>query len=553
MADIIKKSFSILLKRQTNILSAAFVIMATIIFSQVLGVVRQWLLIKIFGPSDLVGVFIASAKIPDLLFQLIIAGALSSSFIPVFSDFISKEKKKEAHKMASVLLSISLGIFLILSIILFILAPFFLNFLNLGKGFSPEQILLMGKLMRIIIFGQFLFIIATFFSALLQSYNHFFLPGFAAALYNLGTIIGLLMLSNYFGIFSAAYGVILGAFLFLLAQIPLVRKLNFSFKPSFSIKAPGVIEVFKLMWPRTLSMGVFQLGSIVTISLISFLPSSGRSYVLFDYAQTLAFAPIVLFGQAIAQASFPVLSKERGKLDHFKATFMTSFNQMLFLILPISAILFVLRIPVVRLIFGTANFDWDATVTTGKILAIFSISIFSQGLIYLVSRGFYALHDTKTPLIISSITTLFMVSLGSLFILYFEFGVESLAFSYTISSVLNFAILMVFLNRKVGGFNKNSLIISSFKIFLATFFTGFALYIPIKLLDKLVFDTTRTINLLILTGISSFIGLSIYFFLTWLFNVKEATTFALLFKKIGNWREVLEKSEESIGPPINKA
>lgn len=543
---ILQKSFNVLLKRQTNILSAAVIIMATVIFSQILGLVRQRLLVSIFGPSNILGVYLASTRLPDFLFQLIIAGALSSAFIPVFSDCLAKGKEDEAHKIASTLLSLGLVIFFIFSFIFFIFAPFFLQLLNLGSGFSNEQMVLMANLTRIIIFGQLLFIIGTFFSAFLQSYNHFFIPGIAVAFYNLGMIIAILSFSSAFGIYSAAIGVVLGAFIFIIVQLPMIKKIGFSFKPSLSYKIPGVLNVVKLMWPRTLSIGVLQLGSLITVTLVSFLPSAGRNYVLFDYAQTLAFAPTVLIGQAIAQAAFPVLSREKDKPEEFKATLITSFNQLFYLILPLSVLFLVLRIPIVRLVFGAAQFDWQATVLTGRTLAYLSLSIFAQALLYLISRGFYALHDTKTPLIISLITTVLMIFLGILFIIYYKFGIESIAAAYSIASILNLILSMIFLNRRIGGFNKLEFITPLMKTALATFFTGFALYVPIKLLDQLVFDTTKTVNLLLLTGISSFAGLSLYLFLTWLLNLKEATTFILLFKKIGNWREILGTSEEVI-------
>lgn len=547
-SKLLEKSLQLLLKRQTNILSAAFVIMATIVFSQLLGLVRQRLLVAIFGASNELGVYLAAAKLPDLLFQLIFAGALSSAFIPVFSDYLAKGRDDEAQQMASNLLTLGLCIFLFLSVVLFLFAPFFLTIINPGSGFSPKDMELMANLMRVIIVSQLIFIVATFFSALLQSYSHFFIPGIAAAFYNIGIIIGIVALSGVkeIGIFAPAYGMILGAIFFILVQVPMVKRVGFSFKPVFTVKNKGSLHVLKLMWPRTISIGVFQIGTIATLALISFLSSPGRNYVIFDYAQTLAFAPIVLFGQAIAQAAFPVLSRERENMAQFKATFITSFSQLLYLVLPISILFLVLRIPVVRLVYGAGEFDWQATVLTGKILALLSISIFSQALIYLVSRGFYALHDTKTPLIIGTVSTLFIIISGAILILPMKMGIESIAIAYTIGSILNLVISMYFLDKKTGGFQKLPLAISLVKIFTATFFTGLALYIPIKLLDQLVFDTTHTMELLMLTGISSLAGLSLYLFLTWLFNVKEAGTFILAFKKLGNWREILNKNEEVI-------
>lgn len=544
MENIFRKGFSILFKRQSNILSAAAVIATTIIISQILGLVRQRLLVSIFGASDILGVYLASSRLPDFLFQLLIASALSSAFIPVFSEYLGKEKYDDANKLASALIILGLSAFSVLAIILFVFA----NQLSalIAPGFSKEHLELMANLTRVIVLGELLFIVGSFLSAILQSYNHFFIPGIASALYNLGIITGIFFLSPYLGVFSAALGVVLGAFIFMLIQAPLVRRVGFRFIPSFSLKTKGVLEVAKLMWPRTLAIAIFQIGTIITVTLISFLPSPGRSYVIFDYAQTLSFAPVVLFGQAIAQAAFPVLARERDRLEEFKTTFVTSFNQMLYLILPISALLLVLRIPVVRLIYGAAAFDWQATVLTGKTLAFFSISIFAQALSYLVARGFYALHDTKTPLIVGAATTAFMIILGAIFIFVYNLGVESIAAAFTTSSIANILILLVLLDRKIGGFDKKSLILTLSKLGIATIFTGFALYIPIKLLDQLVFDTTRTINLLLLTGISSAAGLSFYLFLTWLFDVKEATLFLQIFRKIGDWRQILGKSDEVI-------
>ena len=542
--DFLKKSLSLLLRRQTNILSAAFIIMMTIVLSQILGLVRQRLLVSIFGASDTLGIYLASSRLPDFLFQITIAGILSSAFIPVFSQYLVKENKEDAYRLASSLFVLGLSCFSVLSLILFIFANDFLRLM--APGLSANHIALMASLMKIIIVGELLFMVGSFLSVTLQSYNHFFIPGIASALYNLGIIIGILILHPFIGIFSAAFGVILGSVIFVLVQLPKIKNIGFSFLPTLSLKTKGVIEVIRLMWPRTLSIAIFQTGTILTFTLVSFLPNPGRNYVIFDYAQTLAFAPIVLFGQAIAQAAFPVLAREKNNIDQFKATFMTSLTQILYLILPVSILFLILRIPIVRLVFGAAQFDWQATVLTGKTLAFFSISIFAQALINLVSRGFYALHDTKTPLYIGTFSTIFMLILGFLFIRTLGMGVDSIAIAYSLANILSLLVLFTFLNKKTGGFGRMNLLLPISKIFIATVFTGFALYVPIKLLDQLVFDTTRTINLLLLTGISSFIGLSLYLFLTWLFNVKEATTFLLIFKKIGNWKEILSKSDEAI-------
>ncbi|MBI4096202.1 MAG: oligosaccharide flippase family protein [Candidatus Levybacteria bacterium] len=547
MPNFIKKSLDILLARQTNILTAAFVIMATVVLSQVLGVFRARLSFSIFGASNTLGIYNYASILPDTIFQLTIAAALTSSFIPVFSEYLTKGSEKDAHKMASTLLMAGLAIFAVFSLILVLFASQILSIFNGGQNFSSQDMALMVNLTRIIIIGQLIYVIGTFFSALLQSYSHFFIPGIAAAFYNVGIIIGILLFHRPFGIYAIPLGVIMGAFIFVVFQIPLAKKVGFSFTPTINfLKSRGLRKIVMLMWPRTIQVAVQQAGTIFLAAIIAFMVEPGRMHLLFDAAKTLMFAPVSLVGVSIAQAAFPVLSREKNSLSDFKMTFATSFNQMLYLILPLSAIILVLRVPIVRLAYGADKFDWPATVLTGHILAFLSLSIFAQALIVLFYRAFYALHNSIMPLIISAFSTLLLVILGYYFVVIGNMSIESVAIAFTLANILQLFILIVLLDKRVGGFPKIQLFFPAFKIFLAGFFTGIALYMPIKLLDQLVFDTTRTVNLILLTGISSFIGLSFYLFLTWLLNVKEASTFLLIFKKVGNWKEILGKSDEVI-------
>ncbi len=544
----LSKSLDLLTRRQTNILSAAFVIMLTVIISQLLGLIRQRLLVSLFHASNTLGIYLYATQLPDTLFQLTIAAALSSAFIPVFADYLTKGKEREAHKMASTLLAVGFIVFTVLSLILAVFAREILQIFNLGANFSNQDMILMTNLTRIIIFGELLFIVGTFFTALLQSYNHFFVPGIAVALYNLGIILGVLLFSHTLGIYATAIGSILGGVIFILVQLPLARKVGFHFTPELSyIKSEGVKKIGKLMWPRTISVIVFQFGTIAIGSFISFLNDPGRMNVIFDFAKILAFAPVALFGQTIAQAAFPVLSREKDRPEEFRTTFINSFNQMLYLVLPVSVLILVLRIPLVRLVFGASGFDWEATRLTGLTLAYFSISIFAQSLIALTLRAFYALHNTKVPLIVGGISTGILIILAYVFITNFHMGVESLGIAFSIASIVQLIILFLLLEKRLGGFGKRILFASWSKFFISSFLTAFALYLPLKLLDQSVFDTTRTVNLILLTGISSLFGLSLYLFLTWFLDVKEAQAYMLMFNKVGNWKDILKKSQELLG------
>ncbi len=548
------KSLDILTKRQTNILSAAYVIMATVVFSQILGLIRQRLMIAYFGVSQ-VGIYFYATYLPDYIFQLTIAAAITSSFIPVFSGYINRNEDKEGHKMASGLLAIGFIIFLIIAIIIAVYAESILRIFNLGNHLTPQEMELMVNMTRIYIFGEFLFILGTFFTAILQSYNNFLIPAVAAAFYNVGVILGILLFSPFAGIYSVVYGTIIGGALFALIQLPLARRVGFKFQLAFT---KSIIESIKkighMMWPRAISVVIYNSSIIVIGAFISLLPNPASMNTIFDLAKTLAFAPVVLFGNAIAQAAFPMLSREKDRLEDFKTTFINSFNQMLYLVLPISVLILILRIPLVRLVYGAPKLDWPSTVLTGDTLKFFAISIFAQALITLILRGFYALHDTKTPLIVTALSNIFFIIFAYFFVFIWKIridqldsGIEGLAIAFTITSIIQLIALFLLLDRKVGGFHKRTLFIPWLKIFISSFFTAFALYIPIKLLDQLVFDTTRTINLIFLTGISAFAGLSLYLFLTWFLDVKEAKTYLLALKKVGNWREVHSKIQEIRG------
>jgi putative peptidoglycan lipid II flippase len=206
-------------------------------------------------------------------------------------------------------------------------------------------------------------------------------------------------------------------------------------------------------------------------------------------------------------------------------------HQILFLTLPAAAILIVLRIPVVRLTFGAEQFSWDDTVLTGRTVACFAIGLAAQSVTLLLVRSFYAMKNTKIPVVVSLITVAINILLSALFVLTWHLQVWSIGLAYSISAIVSAVLLIYFLNRKINGFNNTNLTIPIFKMLVAASASAFALYIPMKALDQLVFDTTRTINLIFLTGIASAVGLGIYLILVWLLDVKELTTFIQLAKK----------------------
>lgn len=548
MVKLFKNTVSLVFKPQTGILSAASVIMLMVALSRVLGLLRDRMLVSRFNPEEL-GVYYAAFRLPNLIFELLVMGALSTAFIPVFTGLIETNKKKEAFELASILINLGILFFAILSVPLLLFTRQISEFL--APGFNEQQITQMVSFTRIMVLAQVApLLIGNFFTGILQSFRNFIIPALAPVLYNIGIILGIIFLSNSTGLYSPVYGVVIGSVLFTVIQIPLVYSLGYKHRIRFNINFPGVREVLHLMLPRTLGLAVAQIDTTVDLILSTLLGAS--AVTIFNFAQHLQQIPIGLFGASLAQATLPTLSAAWAKknMDEFKSVFLSSFHQILFLVVPLSAMLIVLRIPAVRLVFGASRFDWDATVLTGKTLAFFSISLFAQALIHLLARGFYALHDSRTPVIIGGASVLINTVLSIVFIQVFHMPIWSLAISTSVASIVNAVLLLVYLYRKVGGFNASELFVPIFKIFLAGLLTGFALYIPIKLLDKLVFDTTRTFSLLLLTGISASIGFAVYLFIAWFLEIPE---FSILFKILKRAEKIkglfMETSQEVVNVP----
>lgn len=543
---MVKNLLDLLSTRQTSILSGASIIASTLLISKILGLVRDRLLTHLF-PPDVIAVFFAAFGLTDFVFQLLIFGALSVAFIPVFTDWLETKGKDEAFKLASALLNCSMLLFLAVAVFIYIFAPVLVGWF-IAPGFSQEQKLQTADLTRIIIFGQILLIIGTFFMSTLQSFQRFIIPAIAGIFYNLGIILGIVLLSGTFGIAGAAWGVVIGAALHILIQLPFVAAVGLNWSALKTVFHPGVKEVLQLIGVRSIGLAAELVNERVVFALATLITTSSATYL--TLAQRLQVAPIGLFGATIAQAALPILSSERarGRIEEFKVTLLTTLHQILFLSLPATAILIVLRIPAVRLVFGASQFDWEATVLTGATLAWLAVGLSAQAVSLLLVRAFYALKDTKTPVMVSLITVLTNISLSVYFTNFLKLDVWSLGISLSISNILSAILLFIMLHKKVGGFMTRAVLNPLLKMLMATIIMGAALYIPIKLLDQVIFDTTRTVNLIILTLFASVFALSIYILLVWFMKVRELNTFIELLKKIGKMQNKI-KSEEIIHEP----
>jgi len=540
----LKAAQQFLFRKQKSILSAAFLIMGLSLASRILGLVRDRLLAAYFGSGPDLAAYLAAFRLPDFIFQVLIFGTITVSFIPIFTDLSQKQEAKKLWSTVSNIINIAFLFFVAISLVCFIFVEPLVALIAPGLVADPAQHATLVNLTRVMIISQIFLAVSSFFTGILQSSQRFLIPALAPVFYNLGIILGAVLLSNNLGIYGPAIGVVLGAIMHFLIQVPAIYASGFNYQFVLNFKEPSLVKLLRLGLPRSVGMFASQINETVDIALASII--SAKSVVAFNFASHLYVVPIGLFGATIAQAALPALSLEYAKnnIEAFKKTILTSMHQMLFLVVPAAICLIVLRIPLVRLIFGASEFDWPATVLTGRTLATLSFGIAAQSVLLLIVRAFYAFHDTVTPLKIGLISVGTNIVLSLIFVKILTLPVWALGLSGSISAIINLTLLIIFLDRKVGKFSRRELLLPAFKIFTAGFFMALSLYIPIKLLDQLIFDTTKTVNLIILTGISTTAGFTVYLFLTHILRVEEIRLFWSLARKI---RSTIRKETPQTG------
>lgn len=551
VSTFIKNGKNLILRKQSSILSAATVIMIAYGLSSLLGLVRNRLLAQLFfvHHKSLLDAYFAAFVLPDTIFQLMILGALSAAFIPVFTEALKRDKE-EAWHIANSAASGILLLFFVLSTGLFIFAVPASKIL--APSFTPELTQTTAQLIRVMLIAQFFFALSSFMTGILQSNHLFILPALAPLFYNLGIIIGTVFLSPLIGIFGPAVGVVIGSFFHFLIQLPGVIKVGFRPRLSTDWKNPYVKRMLRLMPARAFTLAIGQLERVIAVAVSSSLAAG--TITLFNFARQLYVLPITILGATIGQASFPSLAhaREEGK-EKFGETIAATILQLLFFVLPAAALLLVLRIPAVRLAFGSKEFPWEATLLTGKAVAIFSLSVPAQAINQLLTRSFYAAQNTKIPLISAVISTLPVILLAPYLSIGLNLGILGIVTAIVISDFFNVIILTVVLNMLIVPGLIKRMALPALKITIASVATGIFLWIPLRLLDQFVFDTTRTLPLIGLSVSVLIIGLTVYLILAKLLKIDQLSAVFEITQKIGNWKQVLSESEEVLEPTAGEA
>ena len=517
-------------KIQTTVAGGAIIIAGASIISRLLGLIRDRLLASTFGASDILDTYYAAFRVPDLIFNILVLGALSSAFIPIFLKYWksgeSEESKKEAWLITNSILNILMVILILLGIIFFIFAPQVISLIT--PGFSPEKQMETANLTRIMLFSIFLFGISNIFSSVLNSFRKFLSYAIAPIMYNVGIVIGIIFLYPSFGIQGLAWGVVLGAFLHMLIQLPATLKTGYRYQWIFNWRHEGVKKMAKLILPRTFGLAIAQINQLVITIVASTLMAG--SIAVFSLANNLQSFPINVFGVSLAIAAFPLMSSafaEENK-EKFVIHFSVTLRRVLFLIIPASVLILLLRAQIVRVILGSGAFDWQDTYLTAQTLGFFALSLFAQSLIPMLARSFYAHQDTKTPVKIS-VFSLIINIIGSV-ILGQTMGVTGLALSFSISNIINMVLLVCALRSKIGYLDDKKIIKSAGKIILASAVMGLVVW-SVKKFIVLGVDMHTLVGVFLQGLVAGSIGILVYLIIALIFRFDEVSIIFQWFKR----------------------
>ncbi len=487
----------------TSVASAAFIIGLLSMVSRFLGIFRDRILASTFGAGQTLDIYYAAFRLPDLVFNLLVLGALSAGFIPVFTRLIKDHVDKTLawRLVSNVLNTLALGLIIVCGLG-FVLAPWLVKFI--APGFPVSARGLIVTLTRIMFLSPIFLGLSSIAGGILQSFNRFFIYSLAPIFYNFGIIIGALFLTPLYGIVGLAWGVVLGSFLHFIIQVPALFKLGFKYFYLFDWHDKALRTIYKMMTARTLSLAITQINLVVITIIASGLDDGSLS--VFNLANNLQSFPVSIFGISFAVAVFPLLSASV-KTEDFVKQFSRTLRQIMFFIIPATVVLIVLRAQVVRLIFGSGQFNWQDTLLTINTLGFFALSLFAQAVLPLLARGFFAQHDSKTPFYVGLISNVVNIVLA-LWLAKF-LGVAGLALAYSLSMILNFVVLFVLLRWRLGYLDEKKIIISVSKFLGAALIMALSIQ-AMKLLVWPYADMTRFGGVLLQGGLAGLFGLMVY-------------------------------------------
>lgn len=429
--------FSRLFRASNGIAAGAIILGLFGLVSRLLGLIRDRLLASTFGAGELLDAYYAAFRVPDFIFNIIVLGALSAGFIPVFSELYEKNKDQAWKFSQAMLFMVSAGL-IVLCASLFVGMDKLM--LYIAPGFTLESRELATQLSRVMLLSPLLLGVSSVFGGILQSFRRFFAYALAPVFYNLGIIVGIVLFVPSLGIIGLAWGVVLGAFAHFFLQLVVARAAGWHWVWLLPWRTAGLGELLALMGPRTLSIALNEATLFIVTSIGSGLALG--SLTLFNFAHNLAHVPIGLFGVSFAVASFPALSTAiaQGRLKRFRRLFDNTISSLLVFLIPTVIVLALFNREIVQLLLGGGQFDASSTAQTGLLLLALTGHMVSQSLIPTYTRAYYAQRNTWYPLISAAFAMVLNAWLA--YMLTRSYGVLGLALSLSLSSSLQWLALL---------------------------------------------------------------------------------------------------------------
>jgi putative peptidoglycan lipid II flippase len=515
---------------------AAALLAGSSLIASLLGIFRDRLFNSLYYTTYPTGAdaYTVAFTIPDFMFIILVSGALSVSFIPVFNQRLSSGNKKSAWELSTSIINLMALATLVASVLIIIFADPLVRYI-VGPGLDESSRSLAISMMRVIAVSPFLFAVATVITSMQQAVGRFAFFALAPALYNVGIIIGLLFFTNGInlfgwqvfdgGIMGVALGVVLGAMLQLIVSTFGLFGMGFKYEFKIFWKNKGFRQVLRLLPPRSLDQGIDYVNSIVETNLASrMLAGSVRAY---QQVTSLTYVPINLIGVAISTAAFPQMTERmaQGRPDLFKSELQQVLRVIIWLALPVTVIAILGRGYIVNFIVNGGD------PYMASILAVLAISIVFRSVYFISARSFYAQQDTKTPLYISLFTIALNITLAVWFTIGLDMGVQGLAWAAVIVSAVEVSILFVLMSRRIGALFDAPFIHGIGRMISAAGFMALVTYAAVALLplsstDQRFFDSAPKFVLI------TIISFTVYIFFSWLFRLQEVKPVISRIQKI---------------------
>lgn len=508
---------------KNSVRGATLLLVVTLTLSNVLGLFRDRFLAGLI-PADQLDAYYAAFRLPDLVTNLIVVGAIAVAFIPIFTELKQKSLTTAFAAANAIMGALTLLLILVCGL-LWIFMPELMRFVV--PDFDPAKFDLTVRLARWLSLTPIIFGLSYMVSGIVNSFHRFAAYAFAPVVYNLSIIVATLTLGQRWGVEGVVIGVLVGAVLHFLVQVPTASKLGWRRRLDLSFKDPVIGRMVRLMAPRMIGLGAMQLVTIVVTAIAS---AWSGAITYYNLASNIATVPTVIFGNSLTTAIYPTLAQAVAKQDWvvFQHRLEIGLRWIFFFLIPASVGLIILRIQIVRLVLGTGLFGWEATQTTADVLGWLAFSLVGVGLVTILSRAFYAQQDMQTPMMIALVSALASIGLSVTLpmllpetvrindhLLLHVGEVAALAIAFSIGMILNGLLLWIAIQRRF------KLALSQLpqdigKIILATFAMAVAVQL-VKVAIGNYLDLSLFLHIFIQTAAAIIIGGLIYLLVTsWL-------------------------------------